>query len=177
MRICALDQSTTKTGYAIFTDSSLARWGILVSEPDISPEERLQNMSRQIEMVIEKTNVDLVVFEDISLHASVQVLIQLARLQGRILQMCAERGIDYIIYPPASWRKTLGFRQGNGIKRRELKEQAIAFVKKSYGIVLGDDVAEGICIGLSYLKNNRMLPDLDNLTFSGNQKKNCKGVE
>ena len=55
--------------------------------------------------------------------------------------------IDYIY--PSSWRATLGIKNGRGIKRMTLKEADIEFVKNKYGIVVNDDEADAICIGLA----------------------------
>jgi hypothetical protein len=65
--------------------------------------------------------------------------------------------IEYIY--PSSWRAKLGIKNGRGIKRTTLKEADIAFVKEKYNIDVNDDIADAICIGLSYFTpedNNRI---------------------
>ena len=72
------------------------------------------------------------------------------------------------MYLPTKWRSIIGIKQGKGEgrKRADLKEQAIAFVREAYEINIGDDCAESITIGLAYLKENELLPSLDNLKRS-----------
>ena len=55
--------------------------------------------------------------------------------------------IEYIY--PSSWRATLGIKNGRGIKRTTLKEQDVHFVKEKYNILVNDDEADAICIGLA----------------------------
>ena len=55
--------------------------------------------------------------------------------------------IEYIY--PSSWRAALGIKNGRGIKRTTLKEQDIQYIKEKYNIIVNDDEADAICIGLS----------------------------
>ena len=56
---------------------------------------------------------------------------------------------------PSSWRAQLGIKSGRGIKRTSLKEADIAFVKDKYNISVNVDIADAICIGLAYLKEDK----------------------
>lgn len=102
--------------------------------------------------LIGKTCPDLVVFEDVAFQKNAAALITLARLQGVIIAKCLFDKNEFFIYSPSSWRKHLGFQQGKGIKRGNLKEQAIKYVKDSFGIEAGEDVCEAICIGSGFIK-------------------------
>ena len=53
--------------------------------------------------------------------------------------------IEYVY--PSSWRASCGIKNGRGIKRTSLKEADIQFVKDTYGVSVGDDEADAICIG------------------------------
>lgn len=95
---------------------------------------------------------DCVVFEGVSLQNNPSTLTLLARLQGAMIQTCLNCKISYEILPASSWRKLLCFNQGKGIARKQLKEQAIEFVKREFGILVKEDIAEAICIGMAYVK-------------------------
>ena len=159
MRICVFDQSSKKTGYAIFDNSDLTRWGLLNFSDENTTETRIRLMSEKIATIIARSKADVIIFEDVNQRNNPQVLITLSRLQGMIMFSCYENEKDFVIYAPSTWRRIVGIRQGSKIKREALKEQAIAFVNQSYGIKVGDDVAESICIGLAYLKQHNMLTD------------------
>lgn len=170
MRTLGFDQSTQKTGYALFDNSDLVRWGVLDMHKEKDGNKRVPLMIAEIVKVIGKIKPDRVVFEDVALQDSPRTLIMLSRIQGAIIGFCIEHGIPYEIYMPTSWRKIVGIKQGKGIKRENLKEQAIAFVRDAYGIKVGDDCAEGISLTLADLKERGVLPDYSSLKLKRKQK-------
>ena len=171
LRIAVFDQSSNKTGYAVFSGTGLTRWGVinLSKEKDVSS--RIKDMCLEINTIIDKVKPDIVIFEDVNLRTSPKTLIMLAQIQGCIMMSCFLSGIKFAKYAPATWRRIIGITQNNKTKRANLKEQAMAFVRAGYGINVGDDCAEAICIGLAHLKNENLLPDFENLKRS---KKNSK---
>ncbi|MGE9950112.1 hypothetical protein [Coprococcus catus] len=48
---------------------------------------------------------------------------------------------------PSSWRKAINLKQNKNIKREQLKQEAIDYVKEKYNIEVNDDIADAICIG------------------------------
>lgn len=171
-RIASFDQASSKTGYAIFSGTNLTRWGVLDQHKEKDANIRFKYMCSEIDTIIDRVDPDVVVFEDVNLRTSVKTLIMLARIQGCIMQSCFLHNIPFVIYSPVTWRKIVGINQSNRIERKELKEQAIAFVKNSYGIKVGDDCSEAICEGLAYLKEHNYLPELTNLKRSSRKKEN-----
>lgn len=160
MRILALDQASMITGYAVFNNGDLVNFGKLTTDKTVSPADRFEEMCRQIHLLFLKSKADIIIFEDVSLRASIKTLITLSRLQGAIMDMSYLHNTAFKIYAPTQWRKVLGFNQGKEIKRDALKEQAIDYVYKCYGITAKDDVAEAICIGLAYLKDSGIVEEL-----------------
>ena len=100
--------------------------------------------------LIEEHKPDVIVFEDVAMQRNSATLILLTRIQGALLGYCFDHAITTVIYKPSVWRKMLHFTQGSKIKRNILKSQAVAFVKKYYGVEVNDDAADAICIGCAY---------------------------
>lgn len=123
----------------------------LINLKNEDEERRVETMMKKICEAIKKYKPDFVVIEDIALQRNPATLIILARLQGAIIGYCEFNCIPYNIIKPPNWRKVLGFRQGRGIKRPQLKKQAIEYVRNKYGLTLQDDICESICIGDAYL--------------------------
>lgn len=111
-------------------------------------EEKHKTMYHSIHNKIKENHPDIVVIEDVALQCSPKVLIDLARLQGIIIGACELYNIKYMILKPTEWRKLVGFTQGKQ-KRKELKEQAIAFVKNTYQENVSSDEADAICIAIA----------------------------
>jgi len=136
----------------------MARWYLIAGEA--SGDFRITEMARGIEALIKVYHPKMIAIEGVQHQSSPQIVILLARLQGMIMRLCDQYQIAYEIYQPTAWRSILGFTQGQ-TKRKELKAQAMAYVEKSYGLHVGEDTCEAICIGLAHLKNNGMLPALE----------------
>lgn len=166
LRLLTFDQSSVRTGYAVFSGTGLTRWGVLDYSKNKDTPVRIKEMCLEIDNVISKVKPDIIVFEDVNLRTSVKTLIMLAQIQGCIMQSCYLKNIPFIVYAPATWRRLVGIKQSNKIERENLKEQAIAFVRSSYGIKVGDDCAEALCLGLAHLKNEGLLPELIDLKRS-----------
>lgn len=160
MRVLALDQASIITGYAIFEDGDLAGFGKLTANKSSDPADRFEEMCRQIHLLFLKSKADIIIFEDVSLRTSIKTLITLSRLQGAIMDIAYSYGTGFKIYAPTQWRKVLGFNQGKAVRREVLKEQAIDYVSRCYGITVNDDVAEAICIGLAYLRDCNIIQEL-----------------
>ena len=157
MKILSLDQSSRFTGYAVYEDTNLIKWGLINTHHYSSSENRYNAMCAAIDKLLIDYKPDVVVFEDVSMRQSIKTLIQLSRLQGSIIYMATSKGIEYRIYAPTQWRGIIGLKQGSKIKRPELKKEAIDFVKQIYEIDINDDTAEGVCIGLAYLYDENLI--------------------
>lgn len=121
--------------------------------------ERNIQMRQMIQSRIKNNHPDLVVIEDVALQASAKTVIQLAQLQGAIVGACDIFNIPYEIIKPSEQRKKLGFKQGRQIKRPELKQQAIDYVKTYYGEDVSSDEADAMCIATAVkmeLENNKL---------------------
>lgn len=153
IKILAFDQSTKKTGWAIFRDQDLTKCELIdCDNSKLSPAERFEKMCRAVQDVIDMVKPDFVVMEEVAMQTNAHALITLSRLQGVIISACFQSKIEFYIYPPSSWRKELGFQQGKGHSRKDLKKQAIAYCKEHHGVDLDEDRADAVCIGDAFTK-------------------------
>lgn len=151
MKLLSFDQSTTRTGYAIFIDGSLQTYGLIDMSKHSVPEQRFQHMCAHIIRFIQETQPDFVVFEDVSMQSNIGTAILLARLQGVIIGTCLDCKILFDFYKPSSWRKVLQFNQGKDVKRNELKRQAKQYVVRTFHLQASEDQSEAICIGWAHI--------------------------
>ena len=158
MNVLSLDQSTMKTGYAVFNDNLLITHGVIDLHKEHSSWEREQLMRIKIKDLIKQHRPKVVVLEGVSSKSNPQTVIMLGRLQGYILSAAWDQNADTKIYLPTKWRKINGIKQGPRT-RQELKEQSIRLVEDSYGVTLPEDEAEAIAIGIAYLKDSGIIQD------------------
>ena len=155
IKIIAFDQALGKTGVCTIDGDTVYHSLIDLSKTkDVL--ERSTMMRQMIQSRIKNNRPDLVVIEDVALQSSPKTLIQLA--QGAIMGVCELNNIPYEIIKPSEWRKILGFKQGR-VKRAELKQQAIDYVKTYYGEDVSSDEADAMCIATAVkmeLENNKL---------------------
>ena len=146
MKLLAFDQSGKKTGWCCIEDGKYVKSGIIDKHTITDTYTRIGEMGIAICQQIKELNPDIVVIEDIQSQGSIATVVQLARLQGFILGWCYVKHIRIEIIRPTEWRKVLGFAQGPKVKRQELKEQSLNYVKDKYKMELAEDEAESVCI-------------------------------
>lgn len=159
MRLLALDQATHITGWAVFEDDKLIEFGKIVSNhEDLG--QRLYYIKHEILSLIDKYNINEVVFEDIQLQNNVgnnvQTFKSLAELFGVLQETFAEIKMPNVATLASSWKSALGIK-GKG--RAEQKRNAQSWVVNAYGVRPTQDEADAIAIGSAYLK--RQTKDYD----------------
>lgn len=146
LKILAFDQSTKISAHSIFINGRYIECGVIDLHKMKDTSERVRAMGVELCKTIEKYNPDKVIIEEVAQQSNPLTLKLLARIQGVIIGFCAAHNIDTYIVEPSKWRSTLHFHQGAGIKREELKSQAIKHVKDAYGLEVTEDECEAICI-------------------------------
>ena len=146
-KILALDQASRQSGYSIFKDNELIKFGTIKLE-DENVGARLVQLRQSIKFLIAENQIDYVVFEDIQMQTSVGNNVKtfkvLANVFGVILELCEELKIKYDIVSSNTWKSTLKIK---GRNRAEQKKNAQLFVEETYGVHCTQDEADAICIG------------------------------
>ena len=146
MKLLAFDPSLKLSGRRLFEDNKYSCSGVIDKSKIKDSDRRIGEMGLKICEKIQELKPDCVIIENVQQQAGVATVILLSRLQGFILGWCYAHNIRIEIIGPSQWRSTLSFRQGAGVKRKELKAQSIEYVKSNYGLDVSEDEAESICI-------------------------------
>lgn len=144
--ILAFDQSTKISAYSIFINGRYTECGTIDLHKMKDTSERVRAMGVELCRVIKQYKPTVVIIEEVAQQSNPMTLKLLARIQGVIIGFCAAHNIDTYIIEPSKWRSILHFHQGAGVKREELKAQAIKHVKDVYGLDASEDECEAICI-------------------------------
>lgn len=111
-----------------------------------------------IQQIIKEYNIQKIVAEEV--HADTpnnhtnKVLLW---LQGVIAVLAFETivpPIEIEFVQSSSWRSKIGIKTGRGIKRSEVKQADMDYVKNKYGIEANDDICDAICLHNAYYSNN-----------------------
>ena len=152
MEILSFDQATITSGWAIFQDGNYIDSGIITRPKTEKIDIRTKNMGLELCKKIEEVQPDILVIEEVQDQHNISTVIKLARLQGMLLGFSAAHKIETKIFEPAYWRKLLLYNQGPKVKREQLKQQSIGYVKKNFGFDFSEDRCEAICINAAAQK-------------------------
>ena len=145
-KILSFDQSTKISAYSVFVDNKYIECGYIDLHKIKDTSERIRAMGVELGKIIKKYSPDKVVMEEVAQQSNPLTLKLLARIQGVIIGFCAANNIETYIIEPSKWRSVLNFKIGAGVKREELKSQAMNYVKDKYNLDLTEDCCEAICI-------------------------------
>lgn len=147
MRILALDASTKATGWSVFDDGGYLISG-MIEQKSKDTYERIYKMQNQIEKLIDKYNPDEVYLEDIVMERNANTFRLLGFLSGGIQYICQNKWIPVRLIGASEWRGMIGI-QEQGMKRADLKSNALALCAKYTGLFVDEDEAESICINIA----------------------------
>ena len=156
MRILALDASTKSTGVALFDGNKLIKYDCFTAtSSDLI--KRIQKIISHLNTFLSENEIDKIILEEVrpETGTNLNTYRALMWLQAAINFLIHENystvKIEYVY--PSSWRAACGIKNGRGIKREELKQADIMFVKNIYNITVNDDIADAICIGHAQVNN------------------------
>lgn len=139
------------TGWCIWVNGNYKTSGLIDCRKSKNSSERFDIMAKNIISLLSVYSPVVVYIEDTALQRNVKTLKELSQLQGVIIGYCISQNIDIQIVTPGEWRKQLGFKQGPGVKRQDLKRQCFEWVKKNLGLERSEDEVEAIGIGAAVL--------------------------
>lgn len=166
-RVLSLDQATKTSGWAVFDNESLVKYGIFKAK-DKDTNYRIEEIKNYLINMIDFWQPDKVVLEDIQLQQfgpkssnnieGVTTFKSLAHLQGVLINTLLENNISFEVVHTAVWRECCGVK---GKSRTDKKKSAQLIVKDIYNIEVSQDEADAICIGQyatqKVKKNNSIL--------------------
>lgn len=159
-RVLALDQATYVSGWSIFSDGKLLRYGTFETklEDEIARDTTLKNW---LINMIENWKPDIVAIEGIQYQQNegVTTFEKLARLQGILMNCVYELGIPYQVCHTQVWRAHCGVK---GKTRADKKKSMQLIVKQEFDISVSNDCADAIGIGKFVAENHFKKPIIEN---------------
>ena len=144
-RVLALDQATHVSGWSVFSNGELLRYGTFETqlEDEIARDCTVKNW---LINMIENWQPDIVAIEGIQYQQNEGVVTfeKLARLQGILMGCVHELGIPYQVCHTQVWRHHCGVK---GKTRADKKKSMQLIVKEKFDISVSNDCADAIGIG------------------------------
>ena len=158
MKILAIDQASSTSGWAIFDNKELVEYGKVVFDDDDFIY-RITKLRLWLDEFINENNIEKVILEDIQMQIdketqqkvygegniiNVDTFKKLAGLQAVLHELCVEKGIPVEIYHSSAWKSTCGI---VGSHRQEQKRSAQLYIQNKYNVKVIQDIADAICLG------------------------------
>ena len=159
-RVLAIDQATRVSGWSIFSDGRLLRYGTF--ETQLEDEiERDITIKNWLLSMINSWQPDCVALEGIQYEEQfgVQTFATLARLQGILMACLAELKIPYMLCHTQTWRSYCGVK---GKTRNDKKRSMQLITKNWFDITVSNDCADAIGIGHYAYNTHFKKPTIEN---------------
>lgn len=145
-RVLGLDQATKVSGFSIYDNKKLVKYGIFRAPEGVDEIARDHVIKEWLISIIKAFDIDYVGIEGIQYedHYGVTTFQTLARLQGILMETVYDLGIPYKICPTNTWRAHCGVK---GRSRSDKKASMISLTKQWYDVTVSDDCADAIGIG------------------------------
>lgn len=144
-RVLALDQATYISGWSIFSNGELLRYGTFETklEDEIARDTTVKNW---LISMVQNWQPDIIAIEGIQYQQNegVTTFEKLARLQGILMNCVYELGLPYQVCHTQVWRHHCGVK---GKTRADKKKSMQLIVKELFDISVSNDCADAIGIG------------------------------
>ncbi len=148
MIIAGIDASTTCTGISYFKNGKLIDHEIIDLKKNKNAELRIKEMFIGITTSISKHKPDVIYYEDNYQKINPKTTKQLTLVMGATWGYCVQNNIAIEPILPSEWRDTIGINKPKA-DRKVYKQRAMDYVKNNFGLDVGDDEADAICIGVA----------------------------
>lgn len=149
-KVLVCDQSTRCTGFALYNKGQYVESGIIdMNKSKLETSERSFEMAKEIWKTIKHYKPEYLVLEDVQQQSNPKTMLILARLQGMVIGYAEAHKVKTHIILPSRWRSQLHYAQGPKVKREQLKQQSLDYVKEHFNLDLPEDQAEAVCMGIA----------------------------
>ena len=148
----AIDQSSRVTGYAIYDNEQLIKFGHFSIPANKTMGQRLKSFHSHLSELLETYHIEQLYFEGIQLqNGNAETYKKLAMVQGIVFFTCDVKQIPCTELMPSHWRKILTEKHNwkFGRSRAEQKQKAAEFVNKIFQEKPTEDECDAICLGLA----------------------------
>jgi crossover junction endodeoxyribonuclease RuvC len=159
MKILGIDPGLQVCGYAAVDGDSLIEAGAVRTNPKSPIEVKLNQIAKDIELLLKKFKPDVVAVEQLYSHyAHPKTAILMGHARGVILQTCAAAGIGVKSFSATRIKKSL---TGNGRASKEQVQRTIQTILRLPCLPEPPDVADAIAAALCCANTRQLIGSLE----------------
>jgi len=158
MLVLGIDPGTATTGYGLVeyreSKERLLDYGTIKTAADMEMPLRLCKINRDLNLLIEEYNPDVVAVEELFYHNNSKTVITVAQGRGVAVMTAAGAGIEVVEYTPLQVKQAVvGYGKADK-KQVQLMVQKILSMKD---LPRPDDAADALAIAICHLHSHKIL--------------------
>ncbi len=161
MIIIGIDPGTAKMGYGIIkTDDkgkkiSLLESNVLITHPDLEPENRLKFLYNNLSDILAKFKPDVMVIEKLFFNTNAKTAIAVGQARGISMLSAAKKKIKVSEYTALEAKLAL---TGYGRSDKKVMQEAVKKIFKLKDKIKSDDANDAVAMALCYVKKVLLEP-------------------
>ncbi len=159
MIILGIDPGTATTGYGIIEDQDRNNlkclgYGCIITEPLLSPAERLKELHNQLNKVIKKYEPKILAVESLFFFKNLKTALPVSQAKGVILLTGAKKNMPIFEFTPLQVKMTT---VGYGRATKHQIQKMIQLRLKLEKIPKPDDAADALAVAICYINSAKIL--------------------
>ena len=152
IKLLSFDTSTTMSGWAVYENGEYVKSGLIdLHKSRKSAQERIDEMCKEIVKILAKEKPDIIAVEKLNVNRNMNTVRELCR----VIDVCYFYALfagncRFQEMSPSEWRGGIGIK-AKYKERQRYKKLAQEYAIKHFKEDIGEDEAEAICIGASYV--------------------------
>ncbi len=161
MIIIGIDPGTAKMGYGIIkTDDkgkkiSLLESNVLITHPDLEPENRLKFLYNNLSDILAKFKPDVMVIEKLFFNTNAKTAIAVGQARGISMLSAAKKNVKVSEYTALEAKLAL---TGYGRSDKKVMQEAVKKIFKLKDKIKSDDANDAVAMALCYVKKVLLEP-------------------
>ncbi|NMB91559.1 crossover junction endodeoxyribonuclease RuvC [candidate division WWE3 bacterium] len=156
MIILGIDPGTARMGYGVIKEGkgsklTLIESDVLVTHPDLTPENRLKFLFNNLNSIIKKHKPDVMVIERLFFNTNAKTAIAVGQARGICMLAAANRKVKVCDYTALEAKLVL---TGYGRSDKKAMQEAVKNVFHLNSQVKSDDANDAVAMALCYVKKN-----------------------
>jgi len=158
LRVLGIDPGTATVGWAVLDEikgeAKAIAYGHITTSPKNTTAERLFEVARDLEQIMNKYKPDESAVEDLFFFKNVKTVMKVSQARGAILLTLEKNCVSVFGYTPLQVKQAL---TGYGRAEKKQVQVMVKEILKLKSIPKPDDTADAIAIALCHINSRKML--------------------
>ncbi len=158
MRVLGLDPGLALTGYGVIQELSsgelcLLEYGVIATAADLPTAERLLEIARQFDILLQRHTPDVVAIEELFFARNVTTALVVGEARGVLILGAARAGVPVVEYRPMEIKQAVA---GYGKAPKTQVQEMVRMLLNLDHIPQPDDAADGVAVAVCHIHHRRL---------------------